>query len=114
MLQTDSTKAVRRIYGYFNYRLEKQQIAYLDSMQILRSKLNAANYSHAGVQKLIDRNNSKVTQEKKENDNGPKDLRKDAFNDKSRFIPKEGLNKSSAPVHINSSPNAEHLPSRQR
>lgn len=113
-LQTDSTRTVRRIYGYFNYRLDNQHIAYLDSVQILRSKLNKTTYSHAGVQKLVERNTIKAIQEKKENEMGPKDMRKDAFDNKPHFVPKEGLNKSSVPKHIKSSPNAEHLPNMSR
>ena len=109
VLQTDSARRVKRIYGYFAYRLPPTQAAYLDSIQILRSKLNRQQYSRTGVQRLVERNTAHAAHEKK--DDAPRDLRNDAFGRKPTFKPVEGLNKSSTPAHINSSPNAQHLPS---
>ena len=109
-LQTDTSRTVTRIYGYINYNLTMPNMAMVDSLQLLRTRFNASLYHRGGTQKMVERNKQKVAQEK--NENATVDLRTGIIRDKDgQFKPKEGLNKSSAPAHIEQSPNAKHLPS---
>lgn len=45
VLQSDSTREVKRIYGYLNYEPTSFQIAYLDSVELLRTHLDRNQYN---------------------------------------------------------------------
>lgn len=107
ILQSDSMRVVRRIYGYIKYNLTSPSIAYLDSVQLLRMHINDNTYA-ARI------NTSRVVERKVKNSDRPLQAQKPAHELKGAeyFTPKEGLNKSSVNRHIQSSPNARHLPSR--
>ncbi|MBQ0114463.1 MAG: DUF4296 domain-containing protein [Bacteroidales bacterium] len=60
-LQSDSTRSVRRIYGYINYEVEVAEIAYLDSISMLRTHLSPTDYQSVTSQKFINRNTAPVS-----------------------------------------------------
>lgn len=52
-LQTDSLRVVNRIYGYIGYDIKPSSIAYVDSVQLTKTRLNAANYSIFNLQRML-------------------------------------------------------------
>ncbi len=56
MLQSDSTRTVRRIYGYVRYELRDRGVAAIDSLALLRMHKNDNSYGYIGVQRLLERN----------------------------------------------------------
>ena len=106
-LQSDSTRSVRRIYGYFYYKLSPGDVAYIDSVQLLRTHINTANYAfRVSAQSIAERN------VKRANAQDDKPVPSSTPIHKEVFKPKEGVNKPSVRRHIEKSPNANHLPSR--
>lgn len=55
-LQCDSSKVVRRIYGYVQYNINRGAMAFVDSVALLRTHMNSANYTSIVSQKLVVRN----------------------------------------------------------
>ena len=53
-IQSDSTRMVKRIYGYINYNIKPSKVAYVDSLSLLRTHLNPKNYLVIKAQKLIE------------------------------------------------------------
>ena len=43
-LQTDTARKVRRIYGYVSYDVKRGHVAYVDSLSLMRTRMNASNY----------------------------------------------------------------------
>lgn len=106
-LQSDSTRSVRRIYGYFYYKLSPGDVAYIDSVQLLRTHMNSANYGFRfSVQHVAERNVRRANMQ------GDKGIPSSAPINNGVFIPKEDINKPSVRRHIKKSPNVDHLPSR--
>lgn len=106
-LQTDSTRIVRRIYGYINYKLSSPNIVYIDSLQLLRTHLNSSFYaSRISMPHIVER------KLKRSEDTSDKNPATHQIKNEGHFKPKEGLNKPSIKRHIEKSPNANHLPSR--
>ncbi len=56
MLQSDSTRTVRRIYGYVRYNNQPGGIAIIDSLALLRMHKKDVSYGYIGVQRLLERN----------------------------------------------------------
>ena len=56
MLQSDSTRTVRRIYGYVRYELRDRGVAAIDSLALLRMHKKDDSYGYIGVQRLLERN----------------------------------------------------------
>lgn len=56
ILQTDSARQLRRIYGYLNYRMQWHTVAFIDSMSLVRTHLDRASYSLIGSQVTVHRN----------------------------------------------------------
>lgn len=54
-LQSDSSRQVRRIYGYVSYDVKPGHVAQVDSLMLIRSRLNAANYGFINAQRLFER-----------------------------------------------------------
>ena len=55
-LQSDSTLKVRRVYGYISYDISPGRIAYIDSLTLMRTRLNPGNYGSIHAQRLLERN----------------------------------------------------------
>lgn len=56
MLQSDSTRTVRRIYGYLRYENRDGGLAAIDSLALLRMHKKDDSYGYIGVQRLLERN----------------------------------------------------------
>ena len=54
-VQSDTARHVRRIYGYVSYDMKRGQTAYVDSLMLLRSRLNKTNYGFINAQRLYER-----------------------------------------------------------
>lgn len=54
-LQSDSTRRVRRIYGYVSYDIKWGQVAYVDSLTLMRTRVNKSNYGFINAQRLLKR-----------------------------------------------------------
>ena len=54
-VQSDSARHVRRIYGYVSYDMKRGQTAYVDSLMLLRTHMNKANYGYLNAQRLFER-----------------------------------------------------------
>lgn len=113
-LQSDSTRNVSRIYGYIDYNLQGNDIAYVDSMSLVRTHASRETYSAVWGHKVIER----VKREQPTNVNTAateaSQAQVPAVNvpTQGHFKPKEGVNKSSAQRHVTQSPNAAHLPKK--
>lgn len=55
-VQSDTARQVRRIYGYVSYDIKRGHIAYVDSLTLLRTRMNPNNYGLISVQRLLERN----------------------------------------------------------
>lgn len=54
VMQSDSTRVPRRVYGYMSYRPRKGEIVYLDSINLVRTRLNPSSYYQIYSQKLLE------------------------------------------------------------
>ena len=54
-LQSDTARQVRRVYGYVSYNIQRQGVAYVDSLMLVRTHLNKSNYSFIHAQRLLER-----------------------------------------------------------
>ena len=109
-IQSDSTRTVNRIYGYLFFNLLKGEIAYADSVQLLRTHLNSVGYAtRISVQHIVERKVGKTAGTFTPRSAVNTEPAIMSGND--RVIrPKEGLNKSNHLPHIKTSPNERHLP----
>lgn len=55
-LQTDTGRVVDRVYGYLRYDMRAQGIAFVDSIQLLRTHLNLPDFGYIGAQKFVSPN----------------------------------------------------------
>lgn len=55
VLQTDSTRPVRRVFGYLRYDIVPSSVAMVDSVSLVRTHLDRASYGMMSMQRLIDR-----------------------------------------------------------
>lgn len=115
VVQSDSTRNVKRIYGYLYYNLMQEDVAYVDSLMLLRTHTNRESYSTISGQKLIERKKKEPTpgsanQPAASNDN--KASVQAVKQTVGHYKPKEGVNKSSANRHVTESPNQNHMPRR--
>lgn len=53
ILQTDSARTIRRVYGYIGYNIKPSSIAFVDSIQLIRTRLNRNTYSTYTVQRFL-------------------------------------------------------------
>ena len=58
-VQSDSTRQVRRIYGYVSYDIKRGHMARVDSMMLIRSRLNKSNYGFIHAQRLLEHGSKK-------------------------------------------------------
>lgn len=54
-VQSDSTRQVRRVYGYVSYDIKRGHVAYVDSLMLMRTRLNKSNYGFFNAQRLLER-----------------------------------------------------------
>ena len=111
-LQTDSTRQLRRIYGYIRYNMQPQTVAMVDSIALVRTHMDRAAYGLIGSQVTVHRNGEAEPAPKITPALPDAHHQRDLADDQERasFRPKPGLNKPSHPRHIEQSPNAQHLP----
>ena len=131
-IQADSTRNVKRIYGFINYDIKPLGVAFIDSIYMLRTHLDAAKYGMFGVQKFIGpkavlEKQQQERQQAQEGDSsqqgqdrnlptpqgipgqGPRQL--PGNGEASSFKPKPGLNKASIQRREGiKNPNGDHVP----
>ena len=54
-LQSDTARQVRRIYGYVSYDMKRGHTAFVDSLSLMRTRLNRENYGLINAQRLLER-----------------------------------------------------------
>ena len=93
-LQTDSTRNVRRIFGYIHYNVASHSVvAFLDSISLVRTHLDRKIYSNINSQKFVSRNQSMAAAHKSGSPaKGGPDKVKSAPQQK-LYAPKPGVNK---------------------
>lgn len=55
-VQSDTSRTVRRVYGFVSYNIKPGHTAYVDSLMLLRTHLNLSNYGIIHAQRLFERN----------------------------------------------------------
>ncbi|MCH4155388.1 MAG: DUF4296 domain-containing protein [Muribaculaceae bacterium] len=113
-LQTDSTRRVKRIYGYISYDPKVKEMLFIDNLQLLRTHIDRRNYEIYNVQKWIGRK-SKVKKataaSQSSNPNAPQTVSTQTLvPPRGKFVPKPGLNKGNHTLHVQNSPNSQHIP----
>ncbi|WP_407405832.1 DUF4296 domain-containing protein [Sodaliphilus sp.] len=106
-LQGDPGKRAQRIYGYIYYNINKGDVAYIDSILMLRTHSSEMVDTKMGGQKLIERKKEGNTSK---NADKVEAVASNTISVQGHFKPKEGVNKSSAQKHVTESPNRNHLP----
>ena len=54
-IQSDTARHVRRIYGYVSYDIKRGHTAYVDSLSLMRTRMNKSNYGLIHVQRSLER-----------------------------------------------------------
>ncbi len=54
-VQSDTTRQVRRIYGYVSYDMKRGHTAFVDSLSLMRTHLSHSNYGFFNAQRLLER-----------------------------------------------------------
>lgn len=54
-VQSDTARSVRRIYGYLSYDIKRGHVAAVDSLMLIRTRLNKNNYGFINAQRLFER-----------------------------------------------------------
>lgn len=113
-LQSDSTRTVKRVYGYIKYRITRGDIAYVDSLLMLRTH-RGPSYGTIAGQRLIERNKRAEEKQAATSAATPQTVPQQSVpavtkQPQGSFKPKEGVNKSSASKHVTQSPNSRHMP----
>ena len=55
-VQSDTTRHVRRVYGYVSYDIKRGCTAHVDSLSLMRTHLSKSNYGFIHAQRLLERN----------------------------------------------------------
>lgn len=55
-VQSDTTRRVSRVYGYVSYDIKPGHVAVVDSLMLVRTRLNKDNYGFIHAQRLLERN----------------------------------------------------------
>lgn len=127
-IQGESSKSIKRIYGFIKYKTRPKGITFIDSTYLLRTHYDKDNYSlisqHlVGEKEVVDNNtsnddnitpvNSNTTRPLPDNSNTYPE-RTDAP-EQGSYKPKPGLNKSSTPRQdMRPNPNGAHIPRPQK
>ena len=54
-VQSDSARQVRRVYGYVSYDIKRGHTAFVDSLTLMRTRMNTSNYGLFNAQRLLKR-----------------------------------------------------------
>ena len=54
-VQSDSTRHVRRVYGYVSYDIKRGHTAFVDSLMLMRTHMSKSNYGYINAQRLLER-----------------------------------------------------------
>ena len=54
-IQSDTARQVRRIYGYVSYDMKHGHMAYVDSLSLMRTRMNKSNYGMVHIQRTLER-----------------------------------------------------------
>lgn len=54
-VQSDTARQVRRVYGYVSYDIKRGHMAFVDSLMLLRTRMNPANYGIFQAQRMLER-----------------------------------------------------------
>ena len=54
-VQSDSARQVRRVYGYVSYDIKRGHTAFVDSLTLMRTRMNLNNYGFLHAQRLLER-----------------------------------------------------------
>ena len=54
-IQSDTTRRVRRIYGYVSYDIKRGHTAFVDSLSLMRTHVSSSNYGYIHAQRLLER-----------------------------------------------------------
>lgn len=54
-VQSDTARQVRRVYGYVSYNIKPGHVAYVDSLMLVRTRLNTNNYGIINAQRKFER-----------------------------------------------------------
>ena len=54
-IQSDSSRQVRRVYGYVSYDIKRGHSAYVDSLMLMRTRMNKSNYGIINAQRKLER-----------------------------------------------------------
>ena len=54
-VQSDSTRHVRRIYGYVSYDIKRGHTAFVDSLSLMRTHMSSSNYGFFHAQRMLER-----------------------------------------------------------
>lgn len=77
ILQSDSLRDVKRIYGYLSYKSKPKQAMYVDSVELLRTHLDRKTYEPAmKLQKWIGKKDLKIEEDEQEDEADDKDIGK--------------------------------------
>ena len=123
-LQCDTSRVVRRVYGFLHYNIKPQKIAFIDSIYLLRTHLDPSKYNLISVQRIAGPQKAlkkDTTQQAvsvkplppshvpgKPLQDGPRGPMKRGD---STFRPKPGLNKAVIPSRERiPNPNGDHTP----
>ena len=117
ILQTDSTRTIDRIYGFVRYDVMAGDIAYIDSLSLLRTHADPSTYravwGHRNIDRVKHEEPAAEADGAQPSATGSKETAVPVV-PQGHFKPKEGVNKSSASRHVTQSPNATHLPQLMR
>jgi hypothetical protein len=110
-LQTDSTRQLRRVYGYLNYKMQPQTVAMIDSVSLVRTHLDRASYGLIGSQITVHRNGEQEPAKAKPalpDAHQQRDLADEQ--ERAAFHPRPEVNRSKHPRHIEQGLNSKHQP----
>ena len=104
-VQSDSTKSVKRLYGYLSTKPSIREAVFIDSIMMLRTRLDSATYVIFNNQKWTgpkrlnpEMLKKKAEEAKQRNESKQEDsiasMQNNATSRPRRFIPKQGLHKS--------------------
>lgn len=51
-IQSDSTRRIERIYGYIYYDIQPHRVTFIDSIYLLRTRLDPTLYNHINIQRI--------------------------------------------------------------
>lgn len=95
-LQCDRNQSVRRLYGYVRYQMQPLGIAYIDSVQLLRTRFDESRYSSINTQRFMPPKSGYAKSAKVPDVDKlmPSPSSSSSSAKRTRYKPKSGVNKS--------------------